>query len=456
MQNRFSNIKEAEEFLASVPQFAGGSTGFSYGSERARLLLEQTGHPEKELKIIHVAGSNGKGSVCALLDTALRSAGLRTGFFSSPHLKDIRERIRLSGELIPEDDFVNILNEVLRAEEAVRLKFPGFCAAYFEYFFIAALLYFNEQKADAVILETGLGGRLDATNACDNPVLSIITPVSLEHTQVLGDTIDQIATEKAGIIKYGVPVVVMDTDKEALKVFRTYADKAESRLVIFEENSVSVNKITDANVDFSLHNSYYRNVTVTLPMPALYEAKNAGLALTALAVLAETESFKGISAACLAGKLPEIISGFASFEWPGRMQCIQTGVYVDGAHNPAGIRAFIESTAAFATGKKNVLLFAVSDDKDKSGMIRELCGSGLFSDIVVTAFSGARSAQADETARLFRDFGAAGVSVYGTVTEAYEKACEPPHDYVFCAGSLYLAGEIKCVKPWTVPLCQKG
>lgn len=442
MQNRFSNIKEAEEFLASVPQFAGGSTGFSCGSERARILLEQTGHPEKDLKIIHVAGSNGKGSVCALIDTALQSAGLKTGFFSSPHLKDIRERIRLSGELIPEDDFVNALNEVLRAQDKVRRAHPGFHAAYFEYFFIAALLYFKKQKADAVILETGLGGRLDATNACDNPVLSIITPVSLEHTQVLGDTIDQIASEKAGIIKAGVPVVVTDTDKGALEVFRFHADRAESRLIVFEENSVSVNKITDVNVDFSLHNSYYRNVTVTLPMPALYEAKNAGLALTALAVLAETESFKGIAAGGLAGKLAKIISGFAGFVWPGRMERIRAGVYVDGAHNTAGIRAFTESVAAFAKGKKNVLLFAVSDDKDKSGMIRELCESRLFSDIVVTAFSGARSAQADETARLFGKFEAAGVSVCSNVTEAYDKACEIPHDYVFCAGSLYLAGEI--------------
>ena len=442
MQNRFSNIKEAEDFLASVPQFTGGSTGFSCGSERARLLLEQTGHPENALKIIHVAGSNGKGSVCALLDTALQSAGLRTGFFSSPHLKDIRERIRLSGGLIPEEVFVNKLNEVLWAEEMISRKLPGFRAAYFEYFFIAALLYFKEKKADVVILETGLGGRLDATNACDSPVLSIITPVSLEHTQVLGDTIKQIAAEKAGIIKNGIPVVVTDTDKEALKVFRAYADIAESRLVVFEENSVHVNKITDANVDFSLHNSYYRNVTVTLPIPALYEAKNAGLALTALAVLAESEGFEGLVSGRFNRKLPKIIKDFGQFVWSGRMERIRPGVYVDGAHNTAGIRAFTESVAAFAQGKKNVLLFAVSDDKDKSGMIKDLCGSGLFSDIVVTAFSGLRSAQADETAGLFRSLGATRVSACGNVREAYEKACGIPHDYVFCAGSLYLAGEI--------------
>ena len=448
---KIETIAEAEIFLHAIPQFSGEETGFKYGIDRARLLLEYMGNPEGELKIIHVAGSNGKGSVCALLDTALRASGFKTGLFTSPHLKNIRERIRFCGKSIGEDDFVRLLNEVIAACEKLREKYTGFSPAYFEYFFVISMLYFHEEGADAVLLETGMGGRLDATNAVEKPVLCIITPVSLEHTQLLGNTIEEIAAEKAGIMKPGVPALVTDENKEALQVFKDQAEAAGSSLHIFKKSSVSVNVITDEKIDFSLHNEYYRNVTVSLPIPAVYEAENAGLALTALGVMfdsvvypVEAGNLKDSVSPCV--KLPvvlkDIIKAFSGFKWPGRMERIGDGIYADGAHNVDGIKAFTASVVIFAQGKENVLLFAVSDDKDKEEMVRILCDSGLFASVVVTAFSGVRSAQIQKVAGLFKTAGHVNVFTAADVQTAYEKAISLPHDYVFCAGSLYLVGEL--------------
>ena len=196
-ENRYCDI---EAFLDTIPQYAGES-----GVVRAGALLEELGHPEKTLKIIHVAGSNGKGSVCAYLNRILIQHGFRTGLFTSPHLVDVRERIRIDNEMVSKSDFVQAFDRVHSAEK--RLQKKNITLAYFDWLFGMALLLFVQKQVDFVILETGLGGRLDATNAVQNPVLSVITTISLEHTAVLGDTLSQIAKEKAGILKQGVSAV---------------------------------------------------------------------------------------------------------------------------------------------------------------------------------------------------------------------------------------------------------
>ena len=442
VRKKIKNIQEAEGFLEGIPQFSGEETGFKYGVDRARLLLECAGNPQRKLKIVHVAGSNGKGSVCALLDKAFQAAGYKTGLFTSPHLKDIRERIRFCSEMIGEYDFVRFLNRTLDVVDKAQKRYPELIPAYFEYFFVTAMMYYAEKGADVVLLETGLGGRLDATNACGSPVLSVITPVSLEHTAILGHTIEEIAAEKAGIIKEGVPVVVTGSDRRALRVFEDAADKAGSRLFVFSKEHISINAVSPENIDFSLHNGYYRNVAVTLPIPAVYEAENAGLALTALGALAEGGGLKGFDKGRLANSLPDILDAFSHFLWPGRMERIGEGIFADGAHNTAGIKAFTESAAAFAADKENVLLFAVSDDKDKEEMVRLLCESRLFSAAVVTAFSGVRSADAKKVAESFKEYGQADVTVEADVRTAFRKALAISHDYVFCTGSLYLVGEL--------------
>lgn len=443
MGNKFANINEAVAFLDAIPQFTGAGTTFSCGRDRARLLLKCVGSPEKGLNIIHIAGSNGKGSVCALLECALRSAGLKTGLFTSPHLSCVRERIRLCGEMIGENTFTRLINAVYEAQEQIRKEYTDFQAAYFEYFFVAALLYYRELGADVVILETGLGGRLDATNACENKALCVITPISLEHTQILGDDLGSIAAEKAGIIAKGVPVVAYKPeDAKALAAFLEAAEARSASLHLFDPKQVRVNVMTDENVDFSIDNEYYRNVTVTLGVPAIYEAYNAGLALTALAVLAETEVVVKLDQRRLQIALPEILEKLKAWEWQGRMQRLSKGVYVDGAHNADGIRAFLESVAAFARDKENVLLFAVSDDKDKTQMVRLLCESGLFKACVVTSADEVRGASVAGVAELFRAQGMADVRSCEDVAAAASEATCIAHEYLFCTGSLFLAGKV--------------
>ena len=196
--------------LDSISQFAS-----STGLERGRQLLHDMNNPEKSLKIIHVAGTNGKGSVCAYIAGILQHNGYKTGLFTSPHLDDITERIRINGIMISQEDFEEAYwyVEEHRTQEL----------AYFDYLFGMAMYYYSKHDVDYVVMETGLGGKLDATNAVDNPVVSVITTISLEHTAILGDTIEKIANEKAGIIKPGIPVVCSGIVKEAADVIRKRA-----------------------------------------------------------------------------------------------------------------------------------------------------------------------------------------------------------------------------------------
>ena len=203
---------EIKAFLNDTPQY-----GETTGVERAGKLLELLGNPDKNLKIIHIAGTNGKGSVCSYIDDILKKSGYKTGLFTSPHLVTIRERIQVDGELISREDFTQYFNKVYETARANNLKL-----AYFDFFFGAAMLYFDKCKVDYVVLETGLGGSLDATNAVHNPLCCVITTISLEHTAILGDTIKKIAEQKAGIIKQGVPVVYAD-DNEASGVIEDIA-----------------------------------------------------------------------------------------------------------------------------------------------------------------------------------------------------------------------------------------
>ena len=190
LKDKSMDFDEIKKFLAKVPQYISKDPRFSFGVDRARIMLDRIGHPEKGMKIIHAAGTNGKGSVCAYLASCLKETGARTGLFTSPHLIDIRERIRLDGEMIPVKDLTDIFNELLEQLEEIKKEEPEFDLAYFEYFFLIALIYFKSSGAEFVVLETGLGGLKDATNAIKEPIMSIITALGLEHTEIRGDTVE--------------------------------------------------------------------------------------------------------------------------------------------------------------------------------------------------------------------------------------------------------------------------
>ena len=257
--------------LDSISQFAS-----STGLERGRQLLHDMNNPEKSLKIIHVAGTNGKGSVCAYIAGILQHNGYKTGLFTSPHLDDITERIRINGIMISQEDFEEAYwyVEEHRTQEL----------AYFDYLFGMAMYYYSKHDVDYVVMETGLGGKLDATNAVDNPVVSVITTISLEHTAILGDTIEKIANEKAGIIKPGIPVVCSGIVKEAADVIRKRAADFGCDCHVVDDNTFELIQNTYGYIDFLIHNEYYKNDCFRLSTNALYQMENASIFFSLLFV----------------------------------------------------------------------------------------------------------------------------------------------------------------------------
>ena len=419
---------EIKAFLNDTPQY-----GETTGVERAGKLLELLGNPDKNLKIIHIAGTNGKGSVCSYIDDILKKSGYKTGLFTSPHLVTIRERIQVDGELISREDFTQYFNKVYETARANNLKL-----AYFDFFFGAAMLYFDKCKVDYVVLETGLGGSLDATNAVHNPLCCVITTISLEHTAILGDTIKKIAEQKAGIIKQGVPVVYAD-DNEASGVIEDIAHSKNSYCYGVSPQQYQIIKNFNGCIDFSLHNGYYKNDCFSLATGAVYQAENCSLALTGAALLQKA----GIL------QLDEGKVRQAVFEtcWEGRMEEIEPDIYIDGAHNPEGIEAFIRSARSICGKRPAVLLFSVVKDKNFEQMIGMLTASGVFTHYIIVQMQTKRHLAGESIEELFAKYTSAPLTEFDESFDGYlygkKLQEEIPDSVLFCTGSLYLAGEIK-------------
>ena len=423
------------QYINDIPQFMQNT-----GIDRGRALLKCLKNPQNNLKIIHVAGSNGKGSVCAYMEAVLRGNGYSTGLFTSPHLFDERERIRICGQWIDKESFVRCFKKVKAADEMM----GGNALAYFDYFFGIAMLIYSELHLDYCIIETGLGGRLDITNAVEKPVLSVITTISLEHTAILGKTIAEIAKEKAGIIKKDVPVVVMGErldnpmqstycfNSEACAIFNKIAAIKGADFIIFYSKDCTNIKIGRNNIDFSICNEYYRNDCVTIKTIARYQVYNCGLALTALGILGvhlEDEKTR---------------KALYCTQWAGRMELLGEDIYIDGAHNPEGIKGLIE-TMKYIDKPYKVFLFSVVCDKDYTEMIKQLCHCKLIDEYIITGITGKRKLNTDLIERAFYENGSA-VTVIEDIKDAFEYAVKRKramNGVLFCSGSLYLVGDIK-------------
>lgn len=431
MQNDYEQI---EEFLDTIPQFTELN-----GLERAGRLIKELGNPQKELKVIHVAGSNGKGSVCVYIDEILRANGYHTGLFVSPHLVDIRERIRTDGGLIDRQEIVKAFERVSQAAE--KMLAEGIRLAYFDYFFGMAMCIFAEKNVDIVILETGIGGKLDATNVIEKPLLSVITTVSKEHTAVLGDTIEKIAGEKAGIIKKGIPVVYSAKEPDVIKVIeKTAEEKKAFPAVGVKPEMYQIYKNTGNCIDFSLHNGYYKNERFLLATGAVYQVENCSIALTAVKVLEERGLLK-----LDRGKVKQAVY---NMHWEGRMEEVLSGVYLDGAHNPEGIESFIRSAQVICGKKKAILLFSVVKDKNFENMIRSLSESKLFDCFIVTELNSSRCLDGENIKELFAKYTNADVYEADSLSEAFSMGLAKKKEtggIFLCTGSLYLVGEIKAL-----------
>ena len=423
------NFKAAENYILSIPRFTA-----KHSIEETREFLKKIGSPDESMKIIHVAGTNGKGSTCAYLDSILREAGLKTALFTSPHLVDICERFRFDGKDMTHEEFLDTFNEVYSYLEFDETGSPkGYHPTYFEYLFFMAMLWFKRKGAEWCVLETGLGGLLDATNSVTKKEAAVIARIGLDHTEYLGETIPEIAVQKAGIIKEGCPVAFNDYLPEASKVIRAEAEKkASPKILKASPEDISICEKSPAGIDFLMLSGYYKNTDLSLSTDALYQLENASLAVRA------------IEAAGLCGLVsPEILKrGLKKAFWPGRMEELEPGVFIDGAHNPAGIRAFIESVRADGFEGRRSLLFGVVSDKNFSEMLDMLIGSGLFARLVITPLHSYRSAALSELEGVLDGYEGLKYEIAESPKAGLEGLKSEENGRIYVAGSLYLVGEI--------------
>ncbi|MCD7882792.1 MAG: bifunctional folylpolyglutamate synthase/dihydrofolate synthase [Lachnospiraceae bacterium] len=461
------NYTEAVAYIESTPKFTKKN-----GPENTRELLRRLGRPERKMKVIHVAGTNGKGSVCAFLSAILTDAGRHTGLFTSPHLVEITERFVIDGKQVSHEIFARAFTRVMSVIE--EMMADGYAhPAYFETLFAVGLLIFEEAQVEYLVMETGLGGRLDATNLVEHPIACVITSISLDHMEYLGDTVAKIASEKAGIIKEGVPVIYDGRNPESAAVIEETAARMHAKTYRYEASMSQILGKTDKSIDFLLDSGYDERVRVTVPYPALYQVVNSSIALIALRVIEmerrpsrsdlpmDVRHESGISAAQAAASI-------AAARWPGRMETVMPGVILDGAHNADGVQELIRtmqsmqdasasyisgehfdeaSDEASRTGARRVtLLFSAVSDKEYEKMIQEICEGVQLSDVVVTQVGGARALSPDTIADAFRRYTDAPVTACADVREAFEMALSRRGDGIlFCAGSLYLVGELKAI-----------
>lgn len=419
--------EEVVAYIESIPGFTSKTS-----LDHTRRLLDLLGHPEEEMKIIHVAGTNGKGSVCAYLNAMFLQGGFRTGMFTSPHLISIRERFLINGKEVSEELFVRAFEKAMKAVRKV-MDEGDVHPAYFELLFLMGLLIFSEEKVDVLILETGMGGTKDVTNVVEHPLACVITSISPDHEQYLGHTIPEIAAHKAGIIKTGIPVICDGHDPCSLAVIQKRAEELNSPLWVLDSDRIRISEITKDGISFSLKVER-EPVRLLIRQTAVCQAMNASLAYCAMLA---TEEMHHLSRETLA-------SGIAQMKWPCRMETVLPDVIIDGAHNVDGIAEFIRTVEHFHRDQEITILFGSVADKKYPEIIRQL-SEGIRPDrVVVTKISGAREVSEETFAELFRANGVKDVYGAPDPAAAFELARRVQGSgMLFCVGSLYLAGELK-------------
>ena len=422
--------EEAEAYINSVPKFTSKNK-----PENTMELIRRLGHPERHMKVIHVAGTNGKGSVCAFLSSMLTEGGKRTGLFTSPHLVKINERFQINNEPVSDEIFLDAYERVMKLVEEMQ-KDVFYHPAYFELLFAIGMVIFEEAQVEYLILETGLGGRLDATNIVEKPVVTVITSISLDHTEILGDTIEEIAGEKAGIIKQGIPIVYDGREKRAEKVILQKAEEQNAKAVPLYEEKLSIQGSTDHSVDYLFDESFYQGHVITVPYLAPYQVRNSALALLAME---EIDPQHEIS-------LETRLQAIRDTRWQGRMETVLPGVIVDGAHNEDGVHEFVRTLRQVGSSRRIVMLFSAVVEKNYEEMVHTICDTGCIQEVVVTEIHGSRIVPAEELAAVFRKFTSVPVTAISSIEEAFDTAMEKKGEgLLFCVGSLYLVGEVKKV-----------
>ena len=430
-----------EETYLHIQRNLNAIPKFSKKTSKENLLetLSLLGNPQETFRVVHVAGTNGKGSISYYTARVLTRAGVKTGLFLSPHLVSIRERMQIDGKMISKEEFVSIYQEVLQAVGR-RIEEGGEHLSYFEFLFAMAALYFAKQKVEIAVLEVGLGGRLDATNVIKEPLVCAIASISFDHQQYLGDSLTAIAGEKAGILKPNVPVVYQANKDEVNAVIEKRAKELSCPMVpVCSRDYEIIGKTRDGLV-FEPAGTAFMGYNFRLHTFAPYGVENARIVLSILEILArKLECWDLID--------PDLVREvFMETVFPARMQEVSPNVFIDGGHNQDGILAFITAADQIISqrGKEPVvLLFAVVNDKDYKEMVAEICQKLSVDLVILTEVEGSRKLKLENLAREFsKDSGFTCLS-YENSKQAYEEALKEKKDGIlFVAGSLYLAGEV--------------
>lgn len=396
------------------------------GAEVSALMLEKLGRPQQNMSVIHIAGTNGKGSVSAFLCSILKEAGIRTGMFTSPHLVDFRERICVDGQMISREEVTKLGNMLLEEDF-------GTVPTMFDYCLAMALLYYRDRQCQAAVIETGLGGRLDSTNAIGVPEVTVVTKIGYDHMAVLGDTLDKIASEKAGIIKKGTKLVLESQEKDAMDVLLETAEKeAVTEIKIADMHDVTECRYENGRQYFS----YQKYKNFEMAMLGVHQYENAAAAILAAEIFLKDRGISDEKAEYY------IREGIKKTRWEGRMEILSREPFfmVDGAHNGNGVAALAESLRTLFPGEKFHFVMGVMADKNYEEMIEELLPLAL--DFKTVTVESERALAAQELSEKIRAKGICDAGLLHSFDELMPGRLDVAHKTI-AFGSLYFVGEIE-------------
>ncbi len=413
--------------ILDIPLFAQ-----KIGIDNLKVIMERLGNPQDSYRCIHVAGTNGKGSTCAYMNSLLIASEYKVGMFTSPHLIKLNERMRINNLCISDMELIEVYELVENTCRELMLEgvpHPSF----FEFIFAMAAVWFKLKKVDIVIFETGMGGRLDATNII-NSDLCVITSVAMDHMQYLGNTIEQIASEKAGIIKEKVPIVYFNRNKQVSSIIEERAKFCKAPLFVVDKGNYMTYDIGDKNIDFSIYTSYYRYDSLSLKKTGMYQVENAALAVIATDIFLDR---------CIEDNL--VREALMDCIWTARMEEVADDIYVDGAHNEEAIEAFTDTVSVLYNDKDVYILFAVASDKEYDSMVKLLCTRIDIKEVIITAIEGGRTTPVEKVAELFKKYRCNNIKTDNDIESSYLYASSlvDEHSRLFCVGSLYLAGKLE-------------
>lgn len=421
--------QEALDFIHGTYKF-----GSKLGLENIKTLLAFLGDPQKSLKFIHVAGTNGKGSTSAFIHSVMVEAGYKTGLYTSPFIETFNERMRVNHVLITEDELAKYTEQVKKQVD--RMVSEGYQhPTEFEVVTAIAMLYYEANACDLVVLEVGLGGRLDATNAIDTPLISVITPLDFDHMEYLGNTLHEIAFEKAGIIKKGGVTVSYPQVDEAMAVIKKRAFEEENTLIISDFDQMKIDDVAFGSLRFT-----YKTVQYTSSLFAPYQAENASVAIDVISCLTERYGFTV--------SRDQVIEGIKKAQWIGRLEIVSKNpfIIIDGAHNMHGIKGLVKSVERLGKDYRMIGVIGILKDKDVDGMLKLI--SPYLDGVITTKPDNPRAMTAEELSKHLENVPL--IASYEKIADAVEKIFErAQHDteptLYLAFGSLYMIGEVRHV-----------